>query len=78
MSENNRIGEECWYKKYDTVKRDYTEWRRGYLRMWSTDHEEFDSGPGPFPVGVIEDVGDGMARSIHVARICFAELPPHE
>ena len=76
---DNRIGAACWYKPAD-VKTKYSvasgEWRGVYLRAWSTDHEEFESGPGPFPVGVVEDEKTGQCHSIYVTRICFNTEPP--
>ncbi len=72
MSDNNRIGEACWYKPVYATDA----WRGGRLRAWATDYEEFDSGPGPFPVGVIEDDEHQTCHSIGVERICFGTQPP--
>jgi hypothetical protein len=44
------------------------DWEQGTLHMWGTDHEEFEMGPGMYPVGVIED-GVGFVHSISVDRI---------
>lgn len=45
-----------------------SDWMSGILHMWGTDYEEFETGPGLFPVGVIEDV-KGTMHSISVDRI---------
>ena len=44
------------------------DWQPGMLHMWGTDYEEFETGPGPFPIGVIED-RTGTVHSISVDRI---------
>ena len=74
--DSNRIGHKCWYREYKN--RSVTPWRRGILRAWSTEHEEFESGPGPYPVAVIEDVETAGMRSTHVARVTFAEDMPSD
>lgn len=67
---DNRIGAACWYKSNDN------DWLPGTLRAWSTDHEEYDMGPGQVPVGVVEDDETGRCHSIYVERISFASAPP--
>jgi hypothetical protein len=71
----NRINEQCWYLDANYKVR-AGKWRRGWLRAWSTDHEEFENGPGQFPVGVVEDTETGRVLSVYVTRICFAEKAP--
>lgn len=66
----NRIGDECWFQPHGEK-----EYRRGTLRMWSTDHEEFESCPGLFPVAVIEDSETGEMQSVHVGRVTFGVRP---
>lgn len=73
MSDNNRIGEACWYRPTDTGM---LVWRGGKLRAWSMDHMEYEAGPGLFPVGVIEDDEHGTCHSIHVTWISFGDSPP--
>lgn len=77
MSSNssNRIGEQLWFRLI-VLREGIHEWRRGILRMWSVDYEEFESGPGNYPVGVIEDCKTGDVRSIHVDRLSFANDKP--
>ena len=48
-------------------------WKRGRLVAWSTDHEEYDCGPGHFPVGVVVDDETGRVHSVPVDRITFGE-----
>lgn len=72
--EGNRIGAECWYKIADGP---CSEWRRGWLRAWSTDHERCaEDGEWPIPVGVIEDQETLYCLSVYVERICFADEKP--
>lgn len=71
MSENNRIGSACWYHL-----RRSTKWMHGKIRAWSTDHDEYESGPGHFPVAVVECCETGMVHSVHVGNICFSSIPP--
>lgn len=72
MKDNNRIGQGCWFKPPKAK-----EYERGTLRAWSTDHEEYESGPGLSPVGVIEAT-NGQMHSIHVNRISFSPLAPKD
>jgi len=76
--DSNRIGSACWYHLPNISNRPNNPWRGGKLRAWSTDHEEFETGPGLIPVGVIEDDMTGECHSIYVANICFVALPPME
>ncbi len=57
----------CWFK----IDKD---WFGGTLHAWGQDYEEFVSGPGMFPVGVIEDEA-GKVHSIHVDSITFGAIP---
>lgn len=76
MADNNRIGEACWYKTYDYTTRKYSEWKGGRLRAWSTNHVEFESGPGLFPCAVVEDDKTRQCLSVEVEQVCFASAPP--
>jgi hypothetical protein len=51
-------------------------WRRGILWAWSTDHQEYDSGPGPIPVAVIEDLETHAVHSVYVGHVSFAAEKP--
>lgn len=66
---NNRIGEACWYNHKD-------KWKGGKLRAWSTDHAEFESGPGNYPVAVVEDDETQRCVVVYAERISFATVPP--
>ena len=73
---NNRIGSSCWYRSFNPATKTLSNWKTGKLRAWSTDHEEYESGPGLIPVGVVEDDRTGLCHSVFVERICFAAAPP--
>lgn len=64
----------CWFR---TCRFENTQqWRSGTLRAWSTSHDVFESGPGHFPVGVVEDMATRHCLSVPVDDICFAEKSP--
>ncbi len=65
----NRIGDRCWFKLKG-------EWRHGTLRHWSTDHQEYDNGPGHVPVGIVEDLQHATMHSIYVDLISFDSMCP--
>ena len=77
MSESQpRIGSACWYRKEaDKYPREMGPWQGGKLLFWSTDHQEYESGPGPFPVGVVEDDETHAVESIYAGNITFASVP---
>lgn len=52
----------CWVKFDD-------EWEQCSLHAWSTDHEEYDTGPGHFPVGIVERGGGRPCASVCVESI---------
>jgi len=74
----NRIDGACWYRRSPglRVPRQEWKWTGGMLRAWSTDYQEFENGPGMYPVGVVEDDNTGCCFSVHVEDICFAAIPP--
>jgi hypothetical protein len=72
--DNSRCGDECWY--WTAVERVPMIWRRGILWAWSTDHQEYDSGPGPIPVAVIEDLETHAVHSVYVGHVSFAAEKP--
>ena len=75
MSESmERVGCKCWYREY-IVPAGMGPWQGASLLFWSTDHQEYESGPGPFPVGVIEDDNTHDVKSIYVGNITFAAVP---
>jgi len=73
--EKNRIGSMCWYR--ERLKGEFTPWVRGYLRAWATDHIEYESGPGPVAVGVVEDRQTMGMKAIPVEWITFANARPN-
>lgn len=54
--------------------KDEGEWKKGVFRSWSTDHEEYESGPGPFPAAIVED----EEGSIHVVYAEHVRFPRGE
>lgn len=60
----------CWFQTRICNGHTYVigEWEPGTLHMWGTDYEEFETGPGLFPIGVISDKL-GAVHSICVDRI---------
>lgn len=74
----NRIGASCWFCRFDYKTKSTEDWELGRLLAWSTDHEENDGEYGPFPVGVVESLANGMCHAVSVTRICFGENPGQE
>ena len=74
----NRIGSSCWYqnRRYSGGQWVTDPWKAGTLLSWSTDHEEYQDGPGPFPVGVVEDTESNQVLSIHATSIMFSDKAP--
>jgi hypothetical protein len=60
----------CWYK--DEPKDD---WMTGFFLQWSQDHEEFETGPGNFPVAIIEDATDSRVHIVYAGHVSFS--PDH-
>lgn len=46
------------------------EWKKGIFHGWSTDYEEFTTGPGLFPVAIIEDE-EGGVHSVYAEFVRF-------
>ena len=44
------------------------DWEPGKWHAWGTDYEEFETGPGMYPVGIIED-STGCIHSIYAELI---------
>ena len=77
MTDNNRIGEACWYRMGMTEEvRNWklTDWTAGRLRMWCMD----DCGEGVYPVAVVEDAKTTFMYVVSVELICFADAKPEE
>jgi len=58
----------CWYKHKPS-----DEWKTGFFLIWSQDHVEFESGPGNFPVAVVEDA---VSSRVHVVRADLVSFTP--
>jgi len=56
----------CWYKHTPQ-----DEWKTGFFLIWSQDHVEFESGPGNFPVAVVEDAVSSRVHVVHASLISF-------
>lgn len=53
-----------------------------YVRKWkyskrqrSTSHIKYESGPGPYPVAVVEDDATLCCYVVDVPDVCFAAIP---
>lgn len=68
------LGTPCWFRTciFDNTQ----QWRAGILRAWSTSHDVFESGPGHFPVGIVEDQSTSRCLSIPVDDISLAVQSP--
>ena len=78
MTDHDRVGHACWYQIAHAASGPEIKWRRGTVLAWSTDHEAYESGPGPFPVAVVEDDESGQVRSIYVSQVNFGTQQPSE
>lgn len=76
LNSPNRIGDLCWFCRFDWKTKKTEDWEQGRLLAWSTDHEENDGEYGPFPVGVVESHATGLCHAVYVKRICFHRVPP--
>lgn len=70
MSDKGKLPRACWYMPPKSQK-----YRMGVLHAWSTDHEEYETGPGPVAVGVVEDEKTLAVTAVRVDRITFAANP---
>lgn len=62
----------CWFNNGTTSA---PVWTPATLHAWGTDYEEFESGPGLQPIGIVEDAS-GRIHSIYVTRISLAAESP--
>ena len=74
----NRIGEACWYRRYDRRTQKLLTWQAGKLLAWSVDCEEYEQGIGHMPVGIVEDDKTMQCCVVLVERICFSREPPRD
>lgn len=65
MSENNRIGEACWYNSGTPGH-----WRRGFLRMWFVDADSE-------AMAVVEDRGSLRPIRVPVEVLSFSAPDIH-
>lgn len=47
------------------------EWRKGLFHEWTTDHVEFENGPGLYPAAIVEDEDGG----VHVIYAEYVRFP---
>jgi len=59
----------CWYKEGIG-----SEWETGFFHKWGTNYEEFESGPGHFPVAIVEDATNSQ---VHVVFAGFVNFSPN-
>lgn len=68
----------CWYRVvtgYTMGKEDLSKWRMGDFHAWSTFHEEYESGPGPFPAAIVEDNKTGAVIVTFAGNVHFGADP---
>ena len=74
MTNCNRIGEACWFRKHSVNK-----WETGILRMWTQDFEELESGKSlaypQYPIVMVEDDATKRCHKILIENICFSSDP---
>ena len=61
----------CWYKVEDG-------WKAGLFHQWSLNYEEFETGPGNFPVAIIKDTMDCRVRIVYAGDVSFNPEDPDE
>lgn len=57
----------CRFKVGDT-------WTEGTVHAWSTDFEDYETGPALYPVGIVEDA-KGKLHSVYVIHMTFEPKP---
>lgn len=57
-----------------TGKDHKTEDFHGYFHAWSTDAEEYESGVGQYPVGIVEEKNSGDIRIAWAPLITFTTV----
>ena len=82
MSDTNRIGSHCFYRRCVNPDAPYRErnyqWLPGILRHWGTDYLDCgESGPAHFPCAVVEDRRTLDVYSVHVQEVSFNSIPPN-
>lgn len=81
----DRVGQVCWFQKDEGeseivgfgLVRNYR-WTGGRLLAWSTNHEEYERGPGQFPAAVVEELETGKVHVVFAGFVSFATHPPKE
>jgi hypothetical protein len=80
MSDNNRIGSHCFYRRCVNLDAPYRErvykWFPGVLRYWGTDHIDCEDGPAHYPCAVVEDTHSKDVHVVHASDISFNSIPP--
>ncbi len=54
----------CWYKD--------DEWKTGFFHRWMQAYEEFECGPGHFPVAIIKDATDSRIHVVYAKDVSFS------
>ena len=67
----------CWYRLRRKIngKWEILPHEGGRLHIFTTDHIEYESGPGPYPVAVIEDDETGTVHVVPAQDVCFGMVP---
>ena len=68
----------CWYRftiGFVMGKENISEWKTGRFHAWSTDHDEYESGPGPWASAIVEDEKTGAVVVTHASYVHFGSDP---
>lgn len=70
------IGHKVFYRVYNRTDRKYEKWQRGVLLAWSMDHDQYEGGPGHFPVAIVKHEFSGECRSVRVDDLWLSTALP--
>jgi len=63
----------CWYKPDANAP-----WGIGFFHQWSINYEEFETGPGNYPVAIIEDAVDSQVHVVYAGHVSFSPDGPDD
>lgn len=74
---SGRVDAPCWFRIWmyasGTNRGEWSPWKRGTLRAWTTDYDE----GGQYPVAVVEDHSDSRCVIVRADQISFATDPSY-
>lgn len=62
---------------YEDSKKPELGWQPGLFHQFSQDFEEFENGPGNYPVALVE-TGCGQIKIVYAHQIKFTDAPTKE